>query len=185
MLVNIFVAIILSSYDQVSKMNPDSNNASEFASMVIMQAKRTATRALGKQDRTQQSDDLEPHVLLNKMDRIEDETFWDIFEGYFTLGGHGVEAAMKEHASEVRATRRAVQRCAHARPGLADRLFCASAAGRAGGPERVAHGGARGQEAGEAGGRRQRDPEEPRAVCHTAKGAPARTPPCRLPPFLD
>ena len=107
-LVNIFVAIILSSYDQVSKMNPDSNNASEFASMVIMQAKRTATRALGKQDRTQQSDDLEPHVLLNKMDRIEDETFWDIFEGYFTLGGHGVEAAMKEHSSEVRATPRAV-----------------------------------------------------------------------------
>ena len=112
MLVNIFVAIILSSYDQVSKMNPDSNNASEFASMVIMQAKRTATRALGKQDRTQQSDDLEPHVLLNKMDRIEDETFWEVFEGYFTLGGHGVEAAMKEHASEVRATPRAVHLCA-------------------------------------------------------------------------
>eukprot|EP01043_Picozoa_sp_COSAG02_P032812 COSAG02_NODE_2209_length_9497_cov_60.725474_6_plen_125_part_00 len=46
-------------------------------------------------------DSLEPHVLVNHMDRIEDETYWDIFEGYFTLGGKGVDKAQREHADEL------------------------------------------------------------------------------------
>jgi hypothetical protein len=46
-------------------------------------------------------DSLEPHVLVNHMDRIEDETYWDIFEGYFALGGKGVNKAQREHADEL------------------------------------------------------------------------------------
>jgi hypothetical protein len=49
-------------------------------------------------------DKLDPHVLVNQMERIEDETYWDIFEGYFTLGGHGIERAMIEHADELGGT---------------------------------------------------------------------------------
>ena len=32
------------------------------------------------------------------------QTYLDIFEGYFTLGGHGIEAAMAEHADELGGT---------------------------------------------------------------------------------
>jgi polycystin 1L2 len=39
-LINIFVAIILNAYDQILQSNPDANDASQFISMVIMQAKR-------------------------------------------------------------------------------------------------------------------------------------------------
>ena len=46
-------------------------------------------------------DSLEPHVLVNHMERIEDETYWDIFEGYFTLGGKGVDKVQREHADEL------------------------------------------------------------------------------------
>ena len=99
-LVNIFVAIILGSYDKIVKENPDANNSSEFVSMVIMQAKRTATRALGKTSKIP-DDHLDPHILLTSLKQIEDETFWDIFEGYFKPGGHGIDDVMAEHAAEL------------------------------------------------------------------------------------
>ena len=99
-LVNIFVAIILGSYDKIVKENPDANNSSEFVSMVIMQAKRTATRALGKTSKVP-DDHVEPHILLTSLAQIEDETFWDIFEAYFRPGGHGIDGVMEEHAAEL------------------------------------------------------------------------------------
>jgi len=40
-LVNIFVAIILNAYQRIVDENPDANDASQFMSMVIVQAKKT------------------------------------------------------------------------------------------------------------------------------------------------
>ena len=74
-LVNIFVAIILGSYDRIIRANPDSNNSSEFVSMVIMQAKRTISRSLGANKGKSQEENLDPHILLSSLDVIEDETF--------------------------------------------------------------------------------------------------------------
>ncbi len=97
---NIFVAIILGSYDAIRSENPDANNSSEFVSMVIMQAKRTAKRTImASKDQDEQYG--EPHILLSQLDVIEDETFWDIFEGYFKPGGHGIDTVMSEHAAEL------------------------------------------------------------------------------------
>lgn len=79
MLVNIFVAIILNAYDLVLSMDPDANDASQFVSMVLTQVQKTTRGALSKGDVAEADADLNPNVLLNKMVRIEDETYWDIF----------------------------------------------------------------------------------------------------------
>ena len=49
-LVNIFVAIILKSYQQVVDENPASNDSSQFIAMVLMQAKRTTVGAIAGND---------------------------------------------------------------------------------------------------------------------------------------
>ena len=45
-LANIFVAIILKSYQQVVDENPDANDSSQFIAMVLMQAKRRPSARL-------------------------------------------------------------------------------------------------------------------------------------------
>ena len=84
-LINIFIAIIMNAYEATLKLNPDAADASNFVSMVVMQAKRVLAGAVG----ISRGDDMHgtnmPMVLDNKMDRIADEDYWDIFEGYFDL----------------------------------------------------------------------------------------------------
>ena len=87
MLVNIFVAIILNAYDLILKMDPDANDASQFVSMVLTQVQKTLADARSSNDADDIDEDLNPNVLLNTMDQIEDEAYWDIFEGYFKPGG--------------------------------------------------------------------------------------------------
>jgi hypothetical protein len=86
-LVNIFVAIILNAYDLILKMDPDANDASQFVSMVLTQVQKTLADARSSNDADDIDEDLNPNVLLNTMDQIEDEAYWDIFEGYFKPGG--------------------------------------------------------------------------------------------------
>lgn len=84
-LINIFIAIIMNAYDATLKLNPDAADASNFVSMVVMQAKRVLAGAVGvSQEDDWCSTDM-PMVLDNTMGRIGDEEYWDIFEGYFDL----------------------------------------------------------------------------------------------------
>ena len=76
-LTNIFVAIILNAYDAISATNPDTNDSSQFFSMVKMVVNETVRGVLSKKHRRKDgAKESSPHVLQNKMDRIEDETYW-------------------------------------------------------------------------------------------------------------
>ena len=66
-------------------MNPDAADATNFVSIFLMQAKRIVAGALGIQLAREERDDSMPMVLDNKMPEIDDEDYWDIFEGYFDL----------------------------------------------------------------------------------------------------
>lgn len=84
-LINIFIAIIMSAYDAVLSQNPDAADASSFGSMVMLQITRIIKSATGIDDEEDKYPDTDVHVLQNSMDRIGDEAYWDIFEGYFDL----------------------------------------------------------------------------------------------------
>ena len=91
-LINIFIAIIMSAYDAVLSQNPDAADASSFASMVMLQVTRLFKALTGAGDEEEFYDDTDVHVLQNSMDRIDDEAYWDIFEGYFDLPSSDDEA---------------------------------------------------------------------------------------------
>ena len=91
-LINIFIAIIMSAYDAVLSQNPDAADASSFASMVMLQVTRLFKALTGADDDEEFYDDTDVHVLQNSMDRIDDEAYWDIFEGYFDLPSSDDEA---------------------------------------------------------------------------------------------
>ena len=93
---NIFIAIIMSAYDATLKMNPDAADASNFVSMVVMQAKRVLAAAVGVSQEDYKGDETMPMVLDNTMSRIGDEEYWDIFEGYFDLPSSDDEAEPDE-----------------------------------------------------------------------------------------
>jgi hypothetical protein len=84
-LINIFIAIIMSAYDTVLSHNPEAADASSFVSMVMMQLTRILKAATGGGADKDDEDQTEIHVLQNTMDRIDDEAYWDIFEGYFDM----------------------------------------------------------------------------------------------------
>jgi hypothetical protein len=94
-LINIFVAIIMSAYDTVLSMNPDAADASSFLYMVLMQASRVVAAAFGVSDSEDNGDEIHPHVLQNNMQRIGDEEYWQIFDGYFQADLYGVERFKK------------------------------------------------------------------------------------------
>ena len=106
MLVNIFVAIILNSYDVVVALNPAANDSASFISTVIMQVKRTLGRSISTVENLGGGKDstVEPHVTAAslEMERIKDEVFWNVMEGYFTLGGHGVLQMKREQEEKDR-----------------------------------------------------------------------------------
>ena len=56
-----------------------------FVSMVMMQLTRILKAATGGGADKDDEDQTEIHVLQNTMDRIDDEAYWDIFEGYFDM----------------------------------------------------------------------------------------------------
>lgn len=95
-LINIFVAIIMSSYDAVLSVNPEANDASSFLSIIKMQAKRIVRHAISpdvSKMAAEDTRDLNPHVLLHKKTHIEPDDYWDIFEGYLKVaeGVHSID----------------------------------------------------------------------------------------------
>jgi hypothetical protein len=87
-LANIFVAIILNSYQTIIEKNPDANDASQFMSMVIVQAKKTTVGTISTKGahKTMTDHDIKPHVLANDMVPLADTEYWNIFDGYFKVG---------------------------------------------------------------------------------------------------
>ena len=74
-LVNIFVAIILKSYQQVVDENPDANDSSQFIAMVLMQAKRTTVGAIagndaGGPEKGYTAKNLKPTIMSKKISPI-------------------------------------------------------------------------------------------------------------------
>ena len=102
-LINIFVAIIMSAYDTVLKMNPDAADASSFLYIVLMQVSRVVAAAFGVADSEDAGDEIHPHVLQNKMQRIDDEDYWGIFDGYFHADDFSLESIKK--GDRVRVTK--------------------------------------------------------------------------------
>ena len=74
-LINIFVAIILNSYEHVVSENPDANDSSQFVAMVLMQAKKTTVGAIAGDDDSGKmlDEDAKPHILASKMTHIDKE----------------------------------------------------------------------------------------------------------------
>jgi hypothetical protein len=99
-LINIFIAIIMAAYDSVLSMNPDAADASNFPSMVMMQVTRIVAAALGQSIKEDDEEGVNVHVLQNSMDRIDDEDYWDIFEGYFHLPSSDSEEEEEEEADD-------------------------------------------------------------------------------------
>lgn len=95
-LINIFIAIIMSAYDAVLSQNPDAADASSFVSMCLLQLTRIFKAATGAPIDDDDVDETDVHVLQNSMDRIQDEEYWDIFEGYFDLPSSDDEAEEDE-----------------------------------------------------------------------------------------
>lgn len=91
-LINIFIAIIMSAYDTVLSQNPDAADASSFVSMAMLQLTRIIKAATGVSTEEDDFEDADVHVLQNSMDRIDDEAYWDIFEGYFDMPSSDDEA---------------------------------------------------------------------------------------------
>ena len=81
-LVNIFVAIILNAYDLIVAMDPDASDAANFITMVLTQAQKTIAAAFpggaGGVHAEGVEGDLDPNVLHNTMDRIEDEAYCEL-----------------------------------------------------------------------------------------------------------
>ena len=81
-LVNIFVAIILNAYDLIVAMDPDASDAANFITMVMTQAQKTIAAAFpggaGGVHAEDVEGDLNPNVLHNTMDRIEDEAYCEL-----------------------------------------------------------------------------------------------------------
>jgi hypothetical protein len=102
-LINIFVAIIMSAYDTVLKMNPDAADASSFLYMVLMQVSRVVAAAFGVSDSEDAGDEIHPHVLQNKMQPIDEEDYWEIFDGYFHADDFSPESFKK--GDRVRVTK--------------------------------------------------------------------------------
>ena len=77
-LANIFVAIILNAYQSIIAENPDANDASQFISMVIVQAKKTTTDAFTHKAtrRASLNHDIKPHVLANNMVSLSETEYW-------------------------------------------------------------------------------------------------------------
>jgi peptidoglycan hydrolase CwlO-like protein len=100
-LINIFIAIIMSAYDAVLSQNPDAADASSFGSMVMLQITRLIKGATGIDDDDERYAETDVHVLQNTMDRIEDEAYWDIFEGYFDLPSSDDEPEEDEAEEEA------------------------------------------------------------------------------------
>lgn len=84
-LINIFVAIILKSYEHVLAENPDANDSSQFMAMVFMQAKKTAVSSLSAEERDAEREDAQPHVISQHVEHIEKDKYWDIFDQYWSL----------------------------------------------------------------------------------------------------
>ena len=60
----------MSAYGATLRLNPDAADASNFVSMVVMQAKRVLAAAVGVSREDNKSDDKMPMVLDSTMDRI-------------------------------------------------------------------------------------------------------------------
>ena len=88
-LINIFVAIILNSYDQVVADNPDANDSSQFVAMVLMQAKKTTVGAIAGGEEggggDQDTYEAKPQIMSKHVTHIDKEQYWDIFESYFDV----------------------------------------------------------------------------------------------------
>jgi hypothetical protein len=84
-LINIFVAIILKSYEHVLAENPDANDSSQFMAMVFMQAKKTTVNALNAENRDEERGNAQPHVIGHRVQHIDKDEYWDIFDSYWEL----------------------------------------------------------------------------------------------------
>jgi hypothetical protein len=100
-LINIFIAIIMSAYDTVLSQNPEAADASSFVSMVMLQVTRLVKGSAGINEDDNSRDETDVHVLQNSMDRIADEAYWDIFEGYFDMPSSDDEPEEGDEAEEV------------------------------------------------------------------------------------
>ena len=92
-LINIFVAIILKSYDSVVADNPDANDSSQFMAMVFMQAKKTTMSALNSEDRDEERGNAQPHVIGHRVQHIDKDEYWDIFDNYWELSARSSDVA--------------------------------------------------------------------------------------------
>lgn len=100
-LINIFIAIIMSAYDSVLSHNPDAADASSFPSMVMLQVTRLIKGSAGINDDDDLREETDVHVLQNSMDRIADEAYWDIFEGYFDMPSSDDEQEKDDEADKA------------------------------------------------------------------------------------
>jgi hypothetical protein len=69
--------------------------------MVMLQVTRLFKALTGADDEEEFYDDTDVHVLQNSMDRIDDEAYWDIFEGYFDPPSSDDEAEEEDQANGV------------------------------------------------------------------------------------
>ena len=98
-LINIFVAIILNSYEHVVSSNPDANDSSQFVAMVLMQAKKTAVGGIAGADGTEDNElneDPKPLSVTRHMTHIDKDEYWDIFDGYFDMAVGDIKLAETE-----------------------------------------------------------------------------------------
>ena len=72
------MAIILNAYQSIIAQNPDANDASQFISMVIVQAKKATTDAITNKAgrRAILNHDIKPHVLANNMVPLAQTEYW-------------------------------------------------------------------------------------------------------------
>ena len=64
-LINIFIAIIMSAYDTVLSQNPEAADASSFVSMVMLQVTRLVKGSAGINEDDNSRDETDVHVLQN------------------------------------------------------------------------------------------------------------------------
>ena len=105
-LINIFVAIILKSYEHVLAENPDANDSSQFMAMVFMQAKKTAVSSLSAEERDADREDAQPHVISQHVEHIDKDEYWDIFGEYWSLSSQSgdVEAVQQRKSPRFSST---------------------------------------------------------------------------------
>ena len=69
--------------------NPESNDPSKFVAMVTMAAKRAVESLVDHSERMDM--DLNPNVVGSEMEPIDEESFWDTIDGYFSEDGWSVQ----------------------------------------------------------------------------------------------